>query len=65
MKDELLPPRPGEKPKKEEKPEDNQQVYCYVNGKPVCMSRIEALDLMAQLVQALMYLETPNDTENK
>jgi len=52
---EFLPPRPGEKPAKQK--DEDTCVFVYINNEPVQLTRIEALDLIAQITQSLMYLE--------
>ena len=60
MKDEMLPPRPGEKPKKAEI--KGVPFVVYINGSPIEMSKTEAISVMAQIVSILSYLD---DKENK
>ena len=64
MKDDILPPRPGEKPVKV--PIEGIPYLVYLNGKPVEISKKEALSLMAQIVNIMMYLDgQPDRTEKK
>jgi hypothetical protein len=58
-KDRLLPPRPGE----ERKNPDNKgvPVIVYINGKPVEMSKAEALGVLAQISQILLYLDSQEE----
>ena len=50
-----LPPMPGALPQKREIKGVPIVIYC--NGEPVKMNRKEALAVMAQIVQILMYLD--------
>ena len=50
-----LPPRPGEKPAKQEV--KGIPFIVYLNGKPVELSKKEALSVMAQIVNIMMYLD--------
>jgi hypothetical protein len=58
-KDRLLPPRPGE----ERKSQDIKGilVIVYVNGKPIEMSKAEALGVLAQISQILLYLDSQEE----
>lgn len=60
-KDELLPPRPGEKPVKKEI--KGVPFNIYINGKPVEMSKQEALGIMSQILNILCYLDQ-QETDN-
>jgi hypothetical protein len=51
-----LPPMPGGE-KETEPPVEGIPVVIYVKGKPVEMSRPEALSVMAQIVNVFMYVE--------
>ena len=52
-KDELLPPRPGDKPVQKE---ITGMIYTlYVNGNPVQMDKTEALGVLAQISNLLLY----------
>ena len=61
-KDGLLPPRPGEKPVKEEI--KGVPFVIYINGSPVEMSRTEALGIMAQVTQILLYMDNKEQENN-
>jgi len=54
-RDELLPSRPGEKPVKKEI--KGVPFSIYINGNVVTMSKIEALGVIAQINNILIYLE--------
>lgn len=54
-REQLLPPRPGEKPAVKEI--KGIPFVIYINGKPVEMSRQEALGIMSQIVNILCYLD--------
>jgi hypothetical protein len=58
-KDRLLPPRPGE----ERKGPDIKgvPVVVYINGKPIEMSKVEALGVLAQISQVLLYLDSQEE----
>jgi hypothetical protein len=53
--DALLPPRPGEKPAKKEI--KGTPFVIYLNGAPIEISKKEALGVMAQIVNIMMYLD--------
>ena len=52
-RDALLPPRPGEKPVKKEI--KGVPFVIYINGQPVEMSKAEALGIMSQICNILLY----------
>jgi hypothetical protein len=54
-KDKILPPRPGEKQDKKEI--KGVPFIIYINGKPIEMCRQEALSVMAQITNILIYLD--------
>lgn len=57
---ELLPPRPGEVVRPPEGSGNKDvPVIIYINGKPVTMTKFEALGAVAQIAQVLLYLEAP------
>ena len=60
-KDELLPPKPGEKPLK--KGAKSVPYIIYIGGLPVEISKKEALSIMAQIVNITMYLDDHADKE--
>jgi len=58
VKEDLLPPRPGETPPQEEKPKiEGIPFVVYINGKPMEMSKREAMSIMAQIINIMQYLE--------
>jgi len=61
MDDMMLPPQPSAMPAPKPVVE-GIPVIVYINGKPVEMSKQEALSVMAQIANILMYLEE-NKTE--
>jgi hypothetical protein len=54
-KDQLLPPRPGEKPVKKEI--KGVPLMVYINGQLIEMSKQEALGVMAQICNILIYFD--------
>ena len=63
MKDDLLPPRPGEIKKPLIK--DNEaSVYIYLKGQAIGLTKMAALDIMAQITQALLYIESEKENIN-
>ena len=60
-KDDLLPPRPGEKPAKKEI--KGVPYIVYINGQPVKMSKTEALGILAQITQLLIYFDNIDNQE--
>ena len=61
-KDELLPPRPGEKPVKREI--RGVPFVVYINGQAVEMSKTEALGAMVQILNVLCYLDNREQENN-
>lgn len=61
-KDELLPPRPGERPVK--KGIKGVPFAIYINGSLVEMSKTEALGIMAQITQILLYMDNQEQENN-
>jgi len=61
-KDELLPPRPGEKLPKV--PIKGVPIAFYINGQLMEMSKTEALGVLAQITQILCYLDNQENKEN-
>jgi hypothetical protein len=53
----LLPPRPGEIKKPLQGENKEVPIIIYINKQPVQLSRIEALGIIAQITQILLYLE--------
>jgi hypothetical protein len=61
--EQLLPPKPGEikKPVQEE----DVPIIVYINGQPVQMTKIEALGVVVQITQIMLYLETSPKEDKK
>jgi len=60
-KDELLPPKPGEKPVKKET--KGVPYIIYIGGIPVEINKKEALSIMAQIINITMYLDDHAEKE--
>jgi len=61
-----LPPMPGALPKAPEPKKEIQgtPVVIYIGGKPIEMSKAEALVVMAQITQILIFMEQPPLSDN-
>ena len=59
MKDDELPPRPGEE--KQKKEIKGVPVVIYINGAPFEMSKREAFGVMQQLINIFCYLQDIED----
>lgn len=60
----LLPPRPGDKPKGRP-PIKGVPFVLYINGIPIEMSKSEALGVLAQISQILCYLDNQEQDMDK
>jgi hypothetical protein len=56
--DDALPLRPGEIKKPVQDGDGNVPFVVYINRHPVHMTKIEALGVIAQITQIMLYLET-------
>jgi hypothetical protein len=63
--EQLLPPRPGEIKKPVQGGDKNVPIIVYINGQPIQMTKIEALGVIAQITQIMLYLETIPEEEKK
>jgi len=60
-KDDLLPARPGEKPVNKEIKGTPYTIY--INGKPIQMSKREAIGLMSQVLNLICYFDELENAE--
>jgi len=56
--DQMLPPRPGNKKPIINESNKDVPIVIYINGQLVKMDKIEALNVMNQIIQIFAYLET-------
>jgi hypothetical protein len=61
--EQLLPPRPGEIKKPVQGENKNVPIIVYINGQPVTMAKDEALGVIAQIAQIMLYLESNQEAE--